>query len=81
MGKANIVGMIAEYTNELQAPEANLAIQSRSTLGTKCHRVRKMCSQTGARTRDPLLSGQVLYRLSYPDRLHIFSPIVIKFIP
>ena len=29
-------------------------------------RVRKMCSQNGARTRDPSLTGQVLYRLSYP---------------
>ena len=47
-------------------------------LGTKRHRVRKMCSQTGARTRDPLLIRRVLYRLSYLAALHIISPMVTK---
>ena len=37
-----------------------------------CDQERKMCGQTGARTRDPSLTGQELYRLSYPDRLHKF---------
>ena len=47
-------------------------------LGAKCHRVRKMCSQTGAWTRDPSLSGWVLHRLSYLAVWHIISPMVTK---
>ena len=43
-----------------------------------CHRVRKMCSQTGARTRNTSLTERVLYRLSYPAAWHIISLIVTK---
>ena len=43
-----------------------------------CHRVRKICSQTGVRTWDLSLIGLVLYRLSYLAAWHIISPIVTK---
>ena len=50
--------------------------------GTKqactCHRVRKMCSQTGTRTRDPSHTWWVLYWLSYPAAWHTISPMVTE---
>ena len=44
----------------------------------KCHRVKKMCSQKGTRTRDTSLTGRVLYQLSYPAAWHIIYPMVTK---
>ena len=35
-------------------------------LGMSMSQGEKMCSQTGARTRDTSLTGRVLYRPSYP---------------
>ena len=43
-----------------------------------CHKVRKMCSQTGAWIREPSLTGRVLYRLSYPAAWHFISHMVTK---
>ena len=43
-----------------------------------CHRVRKICCHTGARTRDPSLTGRVPYRLSYLAAWHISSLTVTK---
>ena len=51
------------------------------SLGAKCHRERKMCSLTGARTRDPSLTGRMLYRLSYPAAYTLLFPIVVKSVP
>ncbi|KAH3735225.1 hypothetical protein DPMN_041687 [Dreissena polymorpha] len=39
-----------------------------STLGAKCHRVRKLFGQSGTRIRDISLTGRVLFRLSSPSR-------------
>ena len=41
------------------------------------YKLRKMCSQTGARMLDPSLTGRV-YRLSYPAAWHIISAIETK---
>ena len=43
-----------------------------------CHRVRILCTQIGARTRDASPTGRVLYWLNNLSAWHIISPMVTK---
>jgi len=58
------------FTNQRTGRPLNLHI-------IRCHRVRKTCSQTRTRTRDPSFTGQLLYQLSYPDCLTYYGQFCI----